>query len=129
MPSHIILHEIKLARFAPFIIILWPRFRGQKNKQGDAMSEEKWVAIAEIPGRLRAELLRGLLEAQEIQVYLSQEGAGAVYGLTIGTLGTVQVLVPAADYERAVQVLEEYYASLEANSEEAAGDTGEQADG
>ena len=72
------------------------------------MSETNWEVVYETNGSFLAEILRGLLEAQEIPVVLSQEGAGRVYGLTVGTLGRVQILVPAHDLERAQQILEEY---------------------
>ena len=71
---------------------------------------EDWIVLAEVPGMLQAEILRGLLEAQEISTVLSQEGAGKAIGLTIGTLGTVQILVPSKDQERARELLEAYYA-------------------
>jgi hypothetical protein len=71
---------------------------------------EDWVILDEVPGMLQAEILRGLLEAQEIPTVLSQEGAGKAIGLTIGTLGTVQILVPSIDQERARELLEAYYA-------------------
>lgn len=72
------------------------------------MAEIQWEVVYETNGMLLAEILRGLLEAQEISVVLSQEGVGRVYGLTVGTLGRVQVLVPASDLERAQHILEEY---------------------
>lgn len=74
------------------------------------MSEEYWVLIDETPGMLQAEILRGLLEAQGISVELSQEGAGRAMGLTVGTLGTVQILVPQGQFAHAQSVLDEYYA-------------------
>jgi len=72
------------------------------------MSEINWEVVYETNGSLMAEILRGLLEAQEIPVVLSQEGAGRVYGLTVGTLGRVQILVPAPDLDRAEHILAEY---------------------
>jgi hypothetical protein len=72
------------------------------------MTEEKWEVVDEVAGSFQAEIIRGLLEAQEIPVVLSQEGIGRVYSLTVGTLGLVQVLVPARDFQRARQVLDEY---------------------
>ena len=72
------------------------------------MAEIQWEVVYETNGMLLAEILRGLLEAQEIRVVLSQEGVGRVYGLTVGTLGRVQVLVPASELERAQQILQEY---------------------
>ena len=56
---------------------------------------EDWIVLDEVAGMLQAEILRGLLEAQEISTVLSQEGAGRAIGLTIGTLGTVQILIPS----------------------------------
>ena len=70
------------------------------------MSEAHWEVVYEANGMLHAELVRGMLEAQEIPVVLSQEGAGKVYGLTIGPLGRVQILVPVSMLERAVQILQ-----------------------
>ena len=74
------------------------------------MKDENWEVVAEIAGDINAEMLRGLLEAQEIQVLLSQEGAGKVYGLTIPKLGTVQILVPTHQVQQAHAVLDDYYA-------------------
>jgi hypothetical protein len=62
---------------------------------GLPMREEKWEVVDEVSGDLQAEILRGLLEAQGMQVWLSQEGAGRVYGLGLGELGKVQILVPS----------------------------------
>ena len=75
------------------------------------MGEEKWQVVDEVAGELQAELLRGLLEAQEIEVVLSQEGIGRVYATTVGAFGRVQILVPAKDVSKARQILEEYYSS------------------
>ncbi len=72
------------------------------------MSETNWEVVYETTGSFLAEILRGLLEAQEIPVVLSQEGIAHVYGLTMGTLGRVQILVPSHELERARQILEEY---------------------
>lgn len=72
------------------------------------MTENKWDVVYEANGLFQAELLRGLLEAQEIPVVLSQEGIGKVYSVTVGTLGLVQILVPVRDFERARQLLADY---------------------
>lgn len=74
------------------------------------MTGEKWQEVIEVFGELEAELLRGLLEAQGIPVILNQEGAGRAYGLNVGPLGTVQILVPASAVQNARQVLDDYYA-------------------
>lgn len=76
------------------------------------MVEENWEAIDEVAGAIQAEMLRGLLEAQGFKVWLSQEGAGRAYGLTLSTLGAVQILVPADSAPGARKVLDDYYAGL-----------------
>jgi hypothetical protein len=76
------------------------------------MTDAEWVMVDETAGMLQAELLRGLLEAEGISVMLLQEGAGKAIGLTVGPLGTVQMLVKPADAPRARQALDEFYREL-----------------
>jgi ABC-type arginine transport system permease subunit len=70
----------------------------------------EWVVVGEVAGSIQAEILRGLLEAQEISVQLGQEGAGRAYGLELGPLGTVRILVPAEEQAAAEAVLDNYQA-------------------
>ena len=74
-----------------------------------AMSEEQWAVVDRVSGQIQAEILRGMLEAQGIQVVLSHESAGSVFQMGVGTLGAVEVMVPAEMAELAEQLLEEYY--------------------
>ncbi len=74
------------------------------------MSEENWQIIEEVYGEIQAELLRGLLEAQGVPVILNQEGAGRAYGINVGPLGMVQIMVPVRLIQEANQVLDDYYA-------------------
>ena len=86
------------------------------------MSGESWEVIIEVPGELQADLLRGLLEAQDIKVFLNQEGAGRAYGLNVGPLGQVQVMVPESQRQEAQQIVDDYYAGkFEAPGEEKSG--------
>ncbi len=80
------------------------------------MNEERWELVYKANGQLEAEMLRGLLEAQGISVFLTQEGAGHAFGLTVGPLGLVQVLVPASQVEQARQVLQDYESGEEART-------------
>lgn len=73
------------------------------------MSKQDWVVVDTVAGSLQAELIRGLLEAQEIEVILSQEGAGRAFGLEVGPLGEVQMLVSQADSQQARAIIDEYY--------------------
>jgi hypothetical protein len=85
------------------------------------MGETEWEVVYEADGQFQAELLRGLLEAQEIPVVLSQEGVGRVYGLTVGTLGRVEILVPVSRLDAARQILQDYASgsSIDADAPEA----------
>lgn len=83
------------------------------------MSEESWEVITEVSGELQAGLLRNLLEAQGIKVFLNQEGAGRAVGLTLGPLGDVQVMVPVHQSEAARKIVEDYYAGKFENEEQA----------
>ena len=53
------------------------------------------VVVYAAAGWLQANIVKGMLEAAEIPAQLSGEGLGTVYGLTVGPLGLVEVLVPA----------------------------------
>jgi hypothetical protein len=74
------------------------------------MTDEKWEMLDEVPGPFQAEIVRGLLEAQEIPTILLQEGVGRAVGFTIGPLGVVQILVPSSEMKRAANILDDYYA-------------------
>ena len=75
------------------------------------MTEDHWEEIYEVAGDFQAEIIRGFLEAQGIQVWLSQEGSGhSVYAVTVGKLGSVQILVPASQSQAARVILEDYRA-------------------
>jgi hypothetical protein len=75
------------------------------------MTEEKWEVVDEVQGDMQAEILKGMLEAQEIKVWLSQEGLGhSVYALTVGSMGAVQILVPQHQVQSARALLDDYYA-------------------
>jgi len=74
------------------------------------MTQVHWEVVDEVAGDIQAEIIRGLLEAQDIKVWLSQEGASRAYGLGIGALGRVQILVPSDMSDRARSILEDYYA-------------------
>lgn len=93
------------------------------------MSETELVVVDEVAGELQGEIVRGLLEAQGIPAMLSEEGAGRVYGLGVGPLARVQILVPAEFSQQARQILDEYYAGklegeiLDTSGEEDSEDT------
>ncbi len=73
------------------------------------MIEEEWVVVEKVEGQLQAEIMKGLLEAQGIRVWLNQQGLAHAYAVTVGSLGLVQILVPNTQIDQAKQVLEAYY--------------------
>ena len=73
------------------------------------MAEQEWTLVDKVHGQLQAEILKGLLEAQGVRVWLNQEGAAHAYAVAIGTLGMVEILVPSSEVEKARQVLQAYY--------------------
>jgi len=72
------------------------------------MTGQQWEIVDVVSGDFQAQLLRGLLESQGILVQLSQEGAGRAYGLSVGALGEVQILVPTDSKDLAQQILKDY---------------------
>lgn len=68
----------------------------------------QWVVAHTAAGFLHAQIIRGLLEAADIPVQTSQEGAGAVYALTVGPLGEVDVLVPDDRLDEAQAIIAAY---------------------
>lgn len=74
-----------------------------------------WIAVGEAAGRLEAEILRGMLESQGLHVRLSQESAGSTYGIGVGPLGRVELLVPNGEEAAARAALEDYFSGQQAD--------------
>ncbi len=89
------------------------------------MAEQSWEVLTEVDGDLNAEIMRGLLEAQGIPVSLSQEGAGKVYGLTVGEFGRVEILVPSGYLAQAQSVLDDLNRGVFDSDDSEEGDFGE----
>jgi hypothetical protein len=64
------------------------------------------IQVYATEGQLEAEMIKGFLEAQGMDVVLSQESIGRTYGLTAGRLGQVKILVPESQVEEATSILE-----------------------
>jgi len=72
------------------------------------MDELKYGLLAEIYGRMEAELIKSYLEAHGIDVELFQESIGQnIYPTTIDSLGNVQIFVSKDKIEEAIELLEE----------------------
>lgn len=73
------------------------------------MSDPQWKVVIEVPGDIQAEIIRNMLEAEGIKVFLNQEGAGRAVGLTMGPMGEVQIMVPDNQFDQARQLIDDYY--------------------
>jgi hypothetical protein len=72
------------------------------------MDELKYALLAEVYGRMEAELIKSYLEAHGIDVELFQESVGQnIYPTTIDTLGNVQIFVEKDKMEEAVELLKD----------------------
>jgi hypothetical protein len=65
----------------------------------------KWINVYTAAGELEAEMIKGFLQAQGLDVTLSQESVARTLGLTAGKLGEVQVLVPDSQATEAQKLL------------------------
>jgi hypothetical protein len=72
------------------------------------MNELKYELIAEVYGRMEAELIKSYLEAHEIDVELFQESIGQnIYPTTIDAMGNVQIFVSKDKVNEALELFEE----------------------
>ncbi len=83
--------------------------------------DPRYVVVASVNGHLEAEMYKAFLEAAGIQVLLSQETAGIAFGLTVGSLGKVDILVPIEEEEEAMLLI----SAMETGELEQPGDEGE----
>ena len=75
------------------------------------MDDLKWKKVAEVQGRLDAELIESYLEAHGIDVELIQEAIGrSIYPVTVDGLGRVQVFVPMEKITDARELLADFTA-------------------
>src|SRR5829696_51430 len=98
---------------------------GQDNAEADDTHETTGgdrgdgvgpICVGVVEGPLLAEIARTYLEQAGITVYLQGEALGSVYGFTSGPLGSVRVLVPAAQAEEATQIFGELDFSAEGDN-------------
>ena len=73
------------------------------------MDELTWEKIADVQGRLDAELIESYLEAHGIDVELIQEAIGrTIYPVSVNGLGHVQIFVPKEKVEEAREFLKNF---------------------
>lgn len=67
------------------------------------------VVVYTTAGQMEANIVKGMLEAAGMPAVISQEGAGAAFGFTVGAMGMVEVLVAekdAADAEALIAAMQ-----------------------
>jgi hypothetical protein len=72
------------------------------------MDEMKWEKLADVYGRLEAEVVKSYLEAAGIPVELFQEAIGQLIPTNLDDFGRVQLFVPKEKLEEARQLFEDY---------------------
>jgi hypothetical protein len=73
------------------------------------MDQLTYEVLAEVFGRMEAELIESLLEAEGIDVELVQESVGhSIYPVAVDGLGRVQIFVPKNKIEEAREWLKTY---------------------
>jgi hypothetical protein len=70
---------------------------------------DRFVVVDTVSGRTEAEIVRSFLHAKGIQCEISQEAVGWVYGLEVGPLAKVEVLVPSRQGKKAREALKEFH--------------------
>jgi hypothetical protein len=77
------------------------------------MDKLKWELLAEVFGRMEAELIESYLEAHGIAVELFQEAIGHhIYPTTLDGMGRVQIFVPKENAREAHSLFKEYQERL-----------------
>ncbi len=69
---------------------------------------DDFESVYSASGRLDGEMMKNLLESFEIECVLLGESAGTTYGLTVTPTGNVEVMVHAADVEKALEIIQQY---------------------
>lgn len=72
------------------------------------METNRFKCVYTTSGMPSAEMIRMLLESYEIPVIVVPESAGVAYGLTLGPLGSVDILVEEPFVEKAMEILRQY---------------------
>lgn len=71
---------------------------------GGSTSHEP-VVVWEAANLMEAQVVKGRLESEGIPAFIRSEAAGVIYGITAGSLGRADVLVPGPLADKAVDIL------------------------
>jgi hypothetical protein len=75
------------------------------------MDEMKWEKLADVYGRLEADVVKSYLEAAGVPVELFQEAIGQLIPTNLDEFGRVQLFVPKEKLEEARKLFEDYQSS------------------
>ena len=67
----------------------------------------EWESVFTTDNEPIAHFIAGKLHNEGVEALVRKESAGTAYGINIGLLGKVDVLVRSDDFERAIAVLED----------------------
>ncbi|MGD2162573.1 MAG: DUF2007 domain-containing protein [Anaerolineales bacterium] len=70
--------------------------------------DTKFSIAATASGKLEADIIKGMLEAQGVETMLSYEAAATAYGLGVGRLARVEILVRDDQLAEAEAILDDY---------------------
>lgn len=73
------------------------------------MTANDWILLKNVYSQAESEIIKGMLEAQKIEVLLAQEGAAKAIGLNVGSLGEIQIHVQSSDIDDANALLVKFY--------------------
>lgn len=82
------------------------------------MEGMKWEKLADVYGRLEADVVKSYLEAAGIQVELFQEAIGQLIPTNLDQFGRVQLFVPKEQAEEARKLYADYQNSTPTTSNE-----------
>ncbi|UCF06900.1 MAG: DUF2007 domain-containing protein [bacterium] len=71
-------------------------------------SSTELVELTTAQGEMEAEIIRGVLEGEDIKVLVKSDVAQGVHPFTVDGLGKVRILVRKRDFMRAKVILKEY---------------------
>ncbi len=79
----------------------------------DAVQQPEWAVLEEVYNHDEAQLICGLLSMARIPVKVDRDSASELYGLTIGPLAKIKIMVPGDLLMEAQKVLSGEVAGFE----------------
>jgi hypothetical protein len=70
---------------------------------------DRYISVGVVSGNLEAEMIKSYLQSLDIPCLLSEEAVGRVYGLGVGPLAEVEILVPSRYEQAAREAMQSYW--------------------